>query len=149
MHKHHIIPKHLGGSDDPENIVELSVEEHAEAHRILYEKYGMRGDYLAWKGLTKQIDKEKIFAETSSIGGSNNKGKPKSQSHKMNISQSNKGRQSHWEMGNIDEKKKNLSKALKGNTNSKNHSSPEYRKKQAEAMKKSWARRRQNINKPV
>lgn len=39
-HKHHIIPKHAGGSDDPSNIVVLTVEEHAEAHRKLYEKHG-------------------------------------------------------------------------------------------------------------
>jgi hypothetical protein len=38
-HKHHIIPRHAGGTDDPSNLVELSIEEHAEAHRVLYEKY--------------------------------------------------------------------------------------------------------------
>ena len=43
-HKHHIIPKHMGGSDDPENIIELSVDEHAEAHRLLYEEYGRPQD---------------------------------------------------------------------------------------------------------
>lgn len=32
-HKHHIIPKHMGGT----------IEEHAEAHRQLYEKYGIIG----------------------------------------------------------------------------------------------------------
>ena len=53
-HKHHIIPKHAGGTDDPSNIVELTVEEHAEAHRKLYEKYGRWQDLSAWKGLTRQ-----------------------------------------------------------------------------------------------
>ena len=33
---HYIVPKHMGGTDDPDNIVELTVEEHAEAHRKLY-----------------------------------------------------------------------------------------------------------------
>lgn len=32
-HLHHIIPKHMGESDDPDNLVELSIEEHAEAHK--------------------------------------------------------------------------------------------------------------------
>lgn len=50
-HKHHVIPKHMGGSDEPENIVELTVEEHAEAHRKLYEEHGHWQDMLAWKGL--------------------------------------------------------------------------------------------------
>ena len=36
MHKHHIIPKHAGGTDDPENLVYLSVKEHAIAHAKLY-----------------------------------------------------------------------------------------------------------------
>lgn len=59
-HKHHIIPKHEGGTDNPENIVYLSVSEHAEAHKELYEKNGKIEDYLAWKGLSGIIGKEEI-----------------------------------------------------------------------------------------
>ena len=58
VHKHHIIPRHSGGSDDSSNIVELTVEEHAEAHRKLYEQYGNEYDNIAWLGLSKQIGKE-------------------------------------------------------------------------------------------
>ena len=36
-HKHHVIPRYAGGTNDPSNIVELTPEEHAEAHRKLYE----------------------------------------------------------------------------------------------------------------
>jgi hypothetical protein len=50
-HRHHIIPKHMGGSEDPENIIFLKPKEHADAHKILYEKNGKIEDYLAWKGL--------------------------------------------------------------------------------------------------
>ena len=57
-HKHHIIPKHIGGSDDPENLVELTVEEHAEAHRKLFEEHGRWQDKIAWKMLSGQIGKE-------------------------------------------------------------------------------------------
>ena len=32
-HKHHIIPKHMGGGDENENLIELTIEEHAEEHR--------------------------------------------------------------------------------------------------------------------
>ena len=62
-HKHHIIPKHMGGTDDNSNLVELSVEEHAEAHRLLYEQHGRREDYLAWKGLAGLISKEELVKE--------------------------------------------------------------------------------------
>jgi len=63
IHKHHIIPKHMGGTDDTDNLIELSVEEHAEAHRMLYEQHERKEDYLAWKGLSGQIDKEEILKE--------------------------------------------------------------------------------------
>ena len=36
-HKHHIVPRHMGGTDDESNLVELTVEEHALAHLFLYE----------------------------------------------------------------------------------------------------------------
>lgn len=54
-HKHHIIPKHAGGTDDPSNLIELTVEEHADAHRILYEEHGRWQDYVAWKTLSGAI----------------------------------------------------------------------------------------------
>jgi len=62
-HKHHIIPRHAGGTDDPSNIVYLSIKEHAKAHKNLYEKYGRWQDKLAYEGLSGQIDKEKIIEE--------------------------------------------------------------------------------------
>lgn len=43
----------MGGDDSLENLIELTPEEHAEAHKKLYEQYGHWQDYLAWKGLSK------------------------------------------------------------------------------------------------
>lgn len=60
-HIHHIIPKHMGGSDDLSNLIELSIKDHAEAHRLLYEKYGKIQDYYAWQGLIRNVKKEDIF----------------------------------------------------------------------------------------
>ena len=57
-HKHHIIPRHMGGSNHESNIVVLSVEEHAEAHRKLYEEHGKWQDKIAADMLSGQI---KIF----------------------------------------------------------------------------------------
>jgi hypothetical protein len=59
-HKHHIIPKHVGGSDDESNLIELTVEEHAEAHRKLFEEHGRWQDEVAWKSLSGQISKSEI-----------------------------------------------------------------------------------------
>jgi len=50
-HKHHVVPKHMGGGNEPENIIEVTIEEHAEAHRLLYDQYGNWQDLVAWKGL--------------------------------------------------------------------------------------------------
>lgn len=68
-HIHHIVPKHMGGTDNPDNLVELTVEEHAEAHRKLYEEFGKHQDYLAWKGLSGRIGKDEIIQELSALGG--------------------------------------------------------------------------------
>lgn len=61
MHKHHIIPKHMGGTDELSNLIELTVADHAEAHRILYEQYGRWQDYVAWQGLLKLTPKEELI----------------------------------------------------------------------------------------
>jgi len=34
--RHHILPRSLGGSNDPQNLVKLTVREHYIAHRLLY-----------------------------------------------------------------------------------------------------------------
>jgi len=71
-HKHHIIPRHAGGTDDPSNIVELTPEEHAEAHRILYEEHGRWQDKVAWIGLaglaTKQEHVHMLLSEAGKKG---------------------------------------------------------------------------------
>ena len=42
-------------TDDESNLILLTIEDHAEAHRVLYEKYGHWQDEIAWKGLSGQI----------------------------------------------------------------------------------------------
>jgi hypothetical protein len=54
-HNHHIIPKHMGGTDEPSNLVKLTIEEHAEAHRRLFVEYGHWQDEVAWKTLSGQM----------------------------------------------------------------------------------------------
>lgn len=62
----------MGGTDDPDNLVELTVEEHAEAHKKLYEKYGHWQDKLAYEGLSGQIDKKELIKKLYSENGKKN-----------------------------------------------------------------------------
>ena len=69
-HKHHIIPKHMGGTDVESNLTSLTVEEHAQAHKDLYDKYGKKEDYMAWKCLSGQLGKEEILLMKAKLGAS-------------------------------------------------------------------------------
>ena len=62
-HLHHIVPKHAGGTNDSSNLIELTVEEHAEAHRLLWEQYGRWQDKIAWKTLSGQISIQEARGE--------------------------------------------------------------------------------------
>jgi len=59
----------MGGTDDPSNMIELSVAEHAEAHRVLYETHGLEEDLIAWRGLSGIVTREVIVREAQSLGG--------------------------------------------------------------------------------
>ena len=94
-HIHHIIPRHMGGNDHPSNLIELSIAEHAEAHRLLYEKYGCWQDKVAWQGLLGLIDHEDIIQEMyNARKGKGNffYGKKHTEETKQKISSSNKGK---------------------------------------------------------
>jgi len=67
-HKHHIIPLYRGGLDIKENLVEVSVTQHAMFHYCNWRLWEDDRDRLAWKGLTGEIGKEEIIRELRSIG---------------------------------------------------------------------------------
>lgn len=94
-HWHHIIPRHAGGTDNPDNLVELTVEEHAEAHRKRYEEQGCWQDYIAWQGLIGRMKSEEICRVAVSMaqkGNKNRLGKTFSEESRKKISESLKGR---------------------------------------------------------
>jgi hypothetical protein len=128
-HKHHIVPRHMGGTDDPSNLVELTVKEHAEAHRKLFEQYGHWQDELAWKGLAGIIGKEELVNRLNASYGFLGKnhseehlqkiigegnpfyGKKHSKESRKRISEKTKERMSSPEV------RKHLSECSKGNKN--------------------------------
>jgi len=62
-HKHHIIPRHAGGTDDPSNILKVNTAMHAYLHKCLFEEHGRWQDEIAWKGLSKQLGKQDLHRE--------------------------------------------------------------------------------------
>jgi hypothetical protein len=84
-HVHHKIPRHMGGSNEPANLVELTVEEHAEEHRLLWEKYGKHEDYVAWKAISGTIGKEELVSELCRLGGLKSGKTNKESGHMKNI----------------------------------------------------------------
>lgn len=122
LHKHHIIPRHVGGSNDATNIVELTIEEHAEAHRLLYEQYNRQEDYLAWKGLTGLIGKDEMINAKCSLNssrpGSLNPfyGKKHSEETKRKISEKRKGHSDNKGIPKSEEHKKKIGANRKANS---------------------------------
>ena len=58
----------MGGTDDPSNLVLLTVEEHASAHKLLYEQYGREQDRIAWMALSKQTEKKETIKASLKLG---------------------------------------------------------------------------------
>ena len=58
----------MGGSDDPSNLIEVSVEEHAELHLELYLEYGKVEDWVASQSLAGMMGEEERLLELSRLG---------------------------------------------------------------------------------
>jgi len=129
-HKHHIIPKHAGGSDHSDNIIRLTIPEHADAHKKLFEKNGMWQDELAWRGLSGQISCAEAIKEAQIKGNSGNK-------HKLGYitPETTKKRISNSLLGSkhSEEHRLNNSNAHKNVSHSANHI-----KNRTNALKKSY-----------
>lgn len=113
QHRHHIVPRHDGGTDEPENLTPpISVQMHAEFHRDRWEALGQVGDFIAWQTLTGQI---KISDGAVMASRTANSGRKLSAAWRAKISASGKGRLVS------EETRAKLSSANKGKTLSAEH----------------------------
>ena len=71
-HKHHIIECVKGKRVRTNKVITISLKEHARRHKINYDKWGFKEDYLAWQGLSGQMPKQKIISEIAKEMGKRN-----------------------------------------------------------------------------
>ena len=78
----------MGGTDDPSNLVEVTIEEHAELHLDLYLTHGQWEDWYAFMGLSGQIGKEELISQVCRTAAQ----QPRSEEFKKKIAASNRRR---------------------------------------------------------
>jgi len=118
-HIHHILPKYLGGTDDPSNLIELTVEEHAEAHRKLYEEHNNWQDYCAWQALSGRIGQEEALRMAQGMA---NKGKKRTPEQIERYKEAARKRIERQRAdGTLEAANKKRSEAMKGRKKSAEH----------------------------
>lgn len=159
-HKHHILPKHMGGSDDPSNLVEVSVEEHAELHFALFLEHGKHADWAAAMCLSGQATVQETTLEvirytsskTCAIRNRENnpmknpevaakQGATSSANWKANPEKC-KAVGERQRKANLGKKRTPEQKARYAEAARKRWANKKAREAQAEAVKKSWEKRK-------
>ena len=82
-HRHHLIPRHAGGSDDPSNLVKVNVPMHVFLHEQRYKEYGCEYDRVAALCLRGRMTKEDLVLAACIEGGKS----PMSEDAKRKISE--------------------------------------------------------------
>ena len=139
--RHHIIPKCIGGTNEEENLIDLSAREHFIAHKLLaqenpdnnslvfawtcmafpsnrvQERYELSPEEYeeAKKAISKAMSGRVVSEETRKKLSESKKGKPLSEDTKQKLSKSLKGREVP------DETRKKQSESLKGRVFSDEH----------------------------
>jgi hypothetical protein len=62
FHKHHIVPKHAGGTDDKSNIVLLHPIDHAIWHLVRYKMFKNKKDLSSAHAIQSHLTQDEIFS---------------------------------------------------------------------------------------
>ena len=123
-HTHHIIPKHMGGTDDKKNLIELTPKQHALAHKKLYEKHGKWEDKIAYQMLSGQITRyaaQQQVRRLANLGNKNALGMKHTKEGLKKIGEYNMvaklGNTYRLGKTHTTKSKKQISNKLKGNSN--------------------------------
>ena len=77
-HKHHIVPKHAGGTDEPSNLLKCNIAMHTFMHEQRYKELGDEYDKIAAQTLRGQIGKSEAANLARSEGHKRFLSKPES-----------------------------------------------------------------------
>ena len=67
-HQHHITPIHKDPSPSNNTTVEVSITQHAMFHFAEWQLWGLKEDFLAWRGLAGISTKEELVEELMILG---------------------------------------------------------------------------------
>ena len=124
LHNHHIIPRSMGGSNDKDNLIELSIREHFISHWMLAKTYESGKMWLAFRIMCSRFkDCSKITSKMYAIseikrienviGLLDNKVWINGQWISSDEYQSNKEKYKHFNTGTITVRDKNTGKTSK------------------------------------
>jgi len=162
MPLHHIIPKHewkarfgdLEGFDALDNLVNLTTEQHSQAHALLYEMIGSKYDWIASQAIAGMIGKEEANIQATkfaNIGNLRWLGRTHTSETKHKLSIAALGHKRHVGMKRSKETKDRIAEAgrkrkpsqetkekqrmgMMGKRNARGKRSDEQRKAQSERM---------------
>ena len=55
IHRHHIMPKYRGGTDDEANLIDVTPTQHAMYHFANWQLWKDHRDFCAWKMITRDV----------------------------------------------------------------------------------------------
>jgi hypothetical protein len=90
--KHHIIPRCLGGTDEPDNMVVLTAREHFIVHQLLVKMYPKNGKLIYAVRMMSNMNRygSKKYSWIREMFSEKTKGKIFSETHKKKLSESAK-----------------------------------------------------------
>ena len=92
IEQHHIIIKRDGKRYRTSRTIPLTIEQHANRHKRVYDKFGFWEDKLAWEIMTGRIGTDDKIKKRNEYLSMARKGVPLSEQHKENIRQAAIGR---------------------------------------------------------
>jgi hypothetical protein len=112
-HIHHYLPKHAGGTDSTENLIKVTIEEHAAFHYERWVLVGDQYDKISWLCLSGQIQNKEANRLAMSLGGKSSRCHTKEASEKAKKTYMKKlGVSSPFNLPHVKEKRDKTIQAL-------------------------------------